>query len=387
MTICVDARALTEKMTGFGRYLGSTLDELLARDSVNQYILLSDRKICYDSGRFENCRKLEYRDSLLFPRSFYFVFRLPAYLKKKGIAPDVFWESQQLMPFRLPEKARKVLTVYDLTYKKYPGHTTFFNLLLSRLFYRASVRRADDLVCISENTERELRCFFPEETADKRIHMIYPGGLSPDAGEGGADESAVKKEVSDAAGGRFILFVGTVEPRKNIPLLLDAAPMLKGTAAVVICGKPGWESRDVLRRLKNTDNVVYLDYITETEKRYLIDRAFCCAVPSVYEGFGLPAVEAMQSGRIVVAADNSSLSEIVEMDELKFRTDDRRDFCEKVKRLASDQELRKAASDYCLRRGAQFSWKKCAMGYLDIFGARQPAYILTQKVGKRPRPE
>lgn len=366
MLIAIDARPLIKKRVGFGNLLFNTLMEILKIDSDNNYLLLSDREVWFPIESFSNVDVLYYKDSILYPKSFFYYLKLHVFLKKNGISPDVFWGTEHLMPKKLPEKTRKILTICDFTHIRYPNSTTKYNLLISKLFFLPSIRNADILACISENTRKELELLFNEEINDKIVSTIYLGGITK-------EKKAIKKDiyVSDnikrVASDPFVLFIGTIEPRKDISLLIKVAPKLLGKVHVVVCGKIGWERHSVKKQLLHTENLSYIDYVTDSEKEYLLKRCFCLIQPSIYEGLGLPVIECMQSGSLVLVADNSALHEIVEMDELRFKTDNVDDLYYKLDALLSDRNLYLASKSYCKLRGSEFHWNKTAAEYYNIF--------------------
>ena len=370
MNIGIDARPLIEKKTGFGYYLQNILTEILKIDKENTYYLFSDREIHFDSEKYINIRKVTYREGVLLKKTFYFYYNIAGFIDSQGIAMDVFWGTQHIMPIGFKPKVKRVLTIYDFTHILFPRSTTKFNLLVSHLFFRRSICNATDLICISYNTKSQLNAYFPKEIKNKNISMIYAGGLSDERTnkEDFSLGERLRTEIQELKNQRYVLFTGTIEPRKNISLLISAAPELKrNNIKIVLCGKIGWEKKSVIKKLYNTENLLYLNYVSEDERDFLMAHAICQVQPSLYEGFGLPVIESMQKGSVVVVANNSSLNELVELDYLKFKTTNPGDFCKKIISIANDEKLYKAAKKYCTRRGAEFSWEKAANKYLLLF--------------------
>ena len=367
MNIGVDARSLVRKKVGFGYFLKNMLDAILEKDDKNYYYLFSDREIVYDVSRFANVEIVTYKDNFLCPKSFYYYYRLPVFIKKKKIRLDVFWGTMHLMPRGFDQSVKKVLTVHDFTHIKFPKSTTKYNLLISKLFFAPSIRNADQIICISHNTEKELQEYYGRICKGKKIATVYEGGYI-DGTSTTINESNIRLEIKQLKEKRYILFVGTIEPRKNIKLLLKAATKLKGITQVVVCGKIGWEQEEIVEQLDQTDNFLYFNYVTQDEKMFLMKNTFCQVQPSLYEGFGLPVVESMQAGTVVLVADNSSLAELVEMNELKFETCSVNDFCEKIKNLINYTSIYSKAKAYCKNRGQCFQWSNAASSYLGFFG-------------------
>ncbi len=367
MNIGIDARSLVEKKVGFGYFLTNMLEEMLQMDTLNTYYFFSDREIVFDFHKYKNVKTVQYKDSFFFPKSFYYYFRLAGFIKKSGIKLDVFWGTMHLMPKGFDSTVKKVLTIHDFTHRKFPKSTTKFNLLVSKLFFGPSLVNSDEVVCISNNTKQELLFYYPNECKNKRVSVIYEGGYSKkEIDKLSYNEELIRKEILDIKHQKYLLFVGTIEPRKNISLLIEAAPKLSDVVKIVVCGKIGWEKEELVAKMKSTSDIFYFDYITQNEKIFLMKNAFCQVQPSLYEGFGLPVVESMQAGSIVMVANNSSLKEIVEMEELRFETNDVNDFCLKIKNLL-DKTKYEDAIRYCGKRGAFFDWHKAAQNYGSLF--------------------
>jgi glycosyltransferase involved in cell wall biosynthesis len=269
MIICVDARPLVEKKVGFGYFLQNMLEEILELDTTNKYILLSDRVVYFDISKYRNVKVVQYKTNFFFRKTFYYYFILPKFLKENSIKPDVFWGTNHIMPVGFSKGVKKILTIHDFTHKKFPKSTTKFNLLISRLFFAKSIENSDCIICISKNTEKELAGFYSKECKHKTITTIYEGGYSRrDLVHKTVEISNIRNELRKYDQKRYILFVGTIEPRKNIQLLINAAPKLKGFVEVIVCGKIGWESKEVISKLDSTDNLKYFNYISQDEKNF-----------------------------------------------------------------------------------------------------------------------
>lgn len=163
------------------------------------------------------------------------------------------------------------------------------------------------------------------------------------------------------------MFISTIEPRKNIDVLLNAFYNLNDKMDLVICGKIGWKCEQIEQRINNMDNVYYLNYVTDQEKAYLLKNAYVFVMPSLYEGFGIPVVEAMQMDIPVVVADNSSLKEIVQMSKLRFETHNYKQLNEILNMLYDNKEFYQKAKQYSMNRKKDFTWEKTALQYIKVF--------------------
>ena len=364
MIIGVDARTLIAQKTGFGYFLQNTMDAILRIDHENEYILFTDRDIVFNSDAL-NVHVFRYQDGPLLRKTFFYRWGLAKQIRKAGIKLDVFWGTTHFMPHSLGTDVLKVLTIHDFTPYKFPAATTRFNRIVTRSLFPGSVKDSDVLVSISKSTEMDIDLFAAKEAFGKKKVVVYEGGTATCSDE--ARKSYATARIRDLDSRPFVLFTGTIEPRKSIRTLIEAAPLLKDTASIVLCGKFGWETDEVRELLKATDNLSYLGYVTQGERDWLMSHAVCQIQPSLYEGFGLPVVECLQNGGICVVADNSSLHEIVELDSLRFRTGDAADLAEKVRGLVNNIDIVEEAKAYCSNRALDFSWDKTAKEYLDLF--------------------
>lgn len=366
MNICIDARSLVEKKVGFGHFLENMLKSILEYDKQNTYYLISDAKIYFDISKYENVKFITYKSGPILKKTFKFYFSISDILKREGIYPNVFWGTMHIMPQKLPKDTVKILTIHDFTHLRFKKSTTIKNRLILKLFFTQSIKNSDEIICISENTNFELKKFYGQYLYGKIIKTIYEGGIFKQGGDSNSVEP-IRDKIKKLALFPYILFVGTIEPRKDISTLIDVAEKLEGKLKVIICGKIGWEKKEIIEKLNSTENLIYLNYISENEKDYLMRNCFCQVQPSLYEGFGLPVVESIQNGTIVIVANNSSLKELIKNSYLKFETSNVQDLYDKIIALYNNKMLYNECKRYCAMRGKFFSWEKAAKSYLKEF--------------------
>lgn len=365
MNIGIDARPLIEKKSGIGYFLEYTLKNILELDQKNIYYLISDKEIYFDISNYKNVKKYIYGYGKVIKKSFFYFLKLHKKLEKDNIKLDVFWGTQHFIPKRL--NCRTVLTIHDLSFKLFPKTVDFKVRLISDLMFKSSVRMADDIVCVSNYTKKVLTHEYKDIMGDKKTHVIYIAGND--------DNYEMKKEeIYDElidkykfTNRKYILFISTIEPRKNIDVLLNAFYNLNDKMDLVICGKIGWKCEQIEQRINNMDNVYYLNYVTDQEKAYLLKNAYVFVMPSLYEGFGIPVVEAMQMDIPVVVADNSSLKEIVQMSKLRFETHNYKQLNEILNMLYDNKEFYQKAKQYSMNRKKDFTWEKTALQYIKVF--------------------
>jgi glycosyltransferase involved in cell wall biosynthesis len=221
---------------------------------------------------------------------------------------DVFHTCKLLHP---PRKARLTATIQDLTVWLFPGTHTPGVIEFEKAFAARILRRADGLIAASRSTRDDAARVLglnPE-----KIHVIYHGiaqhyyDVTPEAIAAAKDKFELKQA--------YILYIGTIEPRKNLDLLLDAyealSPSLRQNVGLVLAGPRGWAAPETLRRLATpAKGVRYLGYVPEEDLPGVLAGAEVLAYPSLYEGFGFPAAQAFAAGVPVVCSNVSSLPEI-----------------------------------------------------------------------------
>ena len=284
---------------------------------------------------------------------------LPLALRQTGV--DLLHAMAFVAP--LYEACPFVVTVYDLSFVHYPQLFRPLNRHYLSFFGRRSARRARRVLAISESTRQDvIRAWgVPPE----RVDVVYCG-VDPAFRPLSAEELDAFRRQRNLPE-HFALFLGTLEPRKNLDTLLEAyarwcqaqpsAPML------VIAGARGWYFQHVfasMEQLDLGDRVQFAGYVPAAELPAWYGAADLFVYPSQYEGFGLPVLEAMACGTPVITSDRSSLPEVVGEAGCLVSPDDASQLAESMRRVWSDDELRQAMRELGLARAAQFSWEQTA---------------------------
>ena len=360
MYIGIDARPLIKNKSGIGYFLDNILKGILEEDKENIYYLISDKDIFFEEKKYPNVKKYIYKNGKVVRKSFYFFFLLHKQLKKDNIKLDVFWGTQHFLPLNL--KCKKVLTVHDISFKIFPETVDAKVRLISNLMFKPSVKRADHIVCVSNYTKKLLLQNYNKSIKSKDVSVVYiSGNESKDYNN---EEDILKKY--NLKSGKYILFISTIEPRKNVDVLLDAMDKIDTELSLVVCGKEGWKCENTMERLKKAENILYLNYVSDNEKDCLLKNALSFVMPSVCEGFGIPVVEAMQADIPVIVANNSSLQELVEYEALRFETFNSTALAELICKMYNDEIFYEKAKEYCVKRKLSFSWKNTSKKYAEI---------------------
>jgi glycosyltransferase involved in cell wall biosynthesis len=362
LRVGIDIRPFYEPLTGVGWYLYYLLHELAKRDDVELW-LFGDARVTDDGPPLHadlppNARLCTFD---LRGKS---VSRLSrpmtaaAYVLWMELADcDVFFGANYFLPrLHAAVARRRVVTVHDLTYKRFPEllqKETLENL--DRQMQR-EVAAADAIVCVSESTRRDLLRYYDADPS--RVHAILSGLGTP----------AVAAPF-DGLPPRYILFVSTIEPRKNLGTLIDAYERLRDSGtydgALVVVGKVGWKSESLVPRLKRR-GIVHLDYVPAPQLATIYERAEAFVFPSIYEGFGFPLLEAMARGVPSIAARSSSLPEIGGDAALYFDPMDVDALTAQLARVLGDAALRAELAERGRAQAARFRWKDAAARTFEV---------------------
>jgi glycosyltransferase involved in cell wall biosynthesis len=259
----------------------------------------------------------------------------------------------------VPKSVRAVVSIHDASYLRFPETLEPKNLAYLRKHIDATVRRADLILTISETIAEEL-CEAYALPADRvRATLLGPPpSLAPI--EDGEAAALLKPLGLDRP---FLLHVGTLEPRKNHAFLFEVFNRLESfDGDLVLCGMEGWHVEPILKALENSperDRIRRLNYVSDTQLTALYRRAEALLFPSLYEGFGLPPIEAMRQGCPVISSNGGSLPEVVGQGGMVLPLETEA-WVAAVEALLSDSARRAAQVEAGRTRAAEFSWERCA---------------------------
>jgi glycosyltransferase involved in cell wall biosynthesis len=291
--------------------------------------------------------------------------QLPKLLTEKGV--DLVVEPAHFGPFNLPKHIKRVTVIHDMTVFLYPKYHVYMSQFLQRKILPGILRKSDHIITNSSNTTRDLINFFPfvqNKTTSILLgkDKIFSRQIDHDV--------LLRNKVNQP----YILFVGTLEPRKNIATLIKAFEIFKSETGqhhqLVLIGKKGWKSSDIFVGIDNspfTKDIIWLDYIAKKELPIFYSMAEIFVYPSFYEGFGLPVLEAMACGTPVITSEVSSLPEVGGSAVLYANPKSVAQLAQLITRLCVDPELRKKHSQLGLKQAAKFSWEKTAFETNNIF--------------------
>ncbi|MEP5766287.1 MAG: glycosyltransferase family 1 protein [Halieaceae bacterium] len=358
MRIAVDARPLAAPLTGIGRYTRALLEAMVPLG--HQWFLYSDRPLHMQLP--ENPRVMVRHGDARggTPGSLRWAQWQYSRWALQDVA-DLFWSPRHHLPLLLDSHIARVVTIHDLVWRQFPETMRVKNLWLERALMSPSIRSADQVICVSRFTASEVSRYYP--TAVGRCRVIH---------EAAEEAVAIAPPPIDLPG-QYLLFVGTLEPRKNLPRLLQALAALRDDPAVpplLIVGGSGWGGEDLPRliaELDLKDRVRLCGHVSDAELQGLYAGAHCLLMPSLYEGFGLPLLEAMQHGVPVIASSTSSLPEVAGDAGLLINPYSVAELADAIRRMVHEPELHARLSQRAGLRAAQFSWRRAAEETLQLF--------------------
>ncbi len=292
------------------------------------------------------------------PKRFWTQFGLPiALYRQRDI--DVFFTPTHYAPRFSPVPT--VVSVMDLSYIHFPQLFKKNDLYQLTNWTKYSVRQAAMVCTISQASKNDILHLYQKPA--EQVVVTYPGIKSMDKKEGIVTEKKTEK---------YLLFVGTLQPRKNIVRLIEAFSFVREKHKdinLVIVGKKGWQYEEILEAPKRWDveqSVVFKDFVDDEELAALYTHATCLVFPSLYEGFGLPILEAMQYDCPVITSNVSSLPEVGGDAVLYVDPKDPYDIAQKIEQLLSDSALRKELIAVGRKQLKKFSWEKTAKETLAV---------------------
>jgi len=368
MRIGLDATPLPLEPTGAGTYILQLIHALAELDSENDLFVFLHRSRLplFDEMPVGRIKFIPISDNTPAWRLIWEQVGLPSLVRQYEL--DLLHSLHYTSPFKLP--CLSVVTFHDMTFFMYPHLHTVLKRLLFPLYIRSSARRANALIAVSETTRQDaIRILaIPEQKI-----VTVPNGVSSDfrtiADQNLLQECRLKYQLPD----KFVLFVGTLEPRKNIPLLLRAFHRLlreDTSHHLVLAGNQGWMTGEVWQTLKDLqlEEFVHLTgYIPLSDLPMIYNLARIFIYPSLYEGFGLPPVEAMACGTPVIASAIPVNQEHVGEAGLLFLPGDEMSLFENLRRLINDRQMQAELSAKGRERSMAFTWRSCALSTLGVY--------------------
>lgn len=347
---------------GIARYSIQLIKYLLKLDPTYKFLIAIDRahavKLKPYCRKFDNLLIYEVRTSV--QRIFIEQFKLP--LTKRNI--DLIHYPDYAAPI-LPTMAKTVITVHDLSFLRFTTTFEWYKRVWKRTLIHLSCLTSDKIICVSHFTKDELSNLVP--VGANKSHVIHNGLIKPRFESGTSVQELVPSDC-------YLLFVGTLEPRKNVKRLLKAFSKVIGgekrDLKLVITGKKGWLYQPIFQTVKelNLNNkVVFTGFVSDDELATLYRNATALVYPSIYEGFGFPPLEAMAYGTPVITSNTSSLPEVVGNSAVLIEPFDTNQIADAIESILDDEEKQRKLREKGMERVKKFSWEKAAKETLEVY--------------------
>ena len=276
---------------------------------------------------------------------------------------DVYWSPRHHLPLA-SDLPPSLVTIHDLVWRRFPETMTVSGRLLEKVVSPRSIRQSRAIMVPSEFTGKELAEYYPDASGKIHVVPLAPGLARPSLAD--RPENQGRRE-------RYVLAVGTLEPRKNFGRLIDAfASLIDRTEqphVLKIVGNRGWKNRRVIERLSDPalrGRVHYLGNIPDRELSLAYAGAEFLVAPSLYEGFGLQVLEAMSFGLPIIATQESALSELLGGAGVLVDPYSIQDMASAMLRLMEDPQLRRQLGSAAALRAQRYSWARTAELTLDV---------------------
>ncbi|MCK9438865.1 MAG: glycosyltransferase family 1 protein [Patescibacteria group bacterium] len=369
MRLGVDIRVLMDNYySGVSVFTFNLLSSLLKKDKLSTY-----RFFCNSFKRKKIDLSPENTVQTFYPNKIfnYLLQKTFSYPKLDKIigGVDLFY-SPHINFSSFSSKVKKVITIHDLSFLRYPE---FFsqrkNFWHKSVNISKKIKDFDKIIAVSDNTKNDLIELL--KISENKIEVVYPGitnnlflnhNFSPDF-------LAKKYGISRS----YVLYLGTIEPRKNIIGLIKAYNLLRDAGfdhLLVLAGSWGWKTKEIKKewfKSRYKKDIIFTGYVPSEEKSVFYSQAELFVYPSFYEGFGFPPLEAMYFSLPVISSNVSSLPEVLSDSALLINPDKSGDLFEAMKILLIDQNLKTKLREKGKIRSSFFSWDKTSADYLKIF--------------------
>jgi glycosyltransferase involved in cell wall biosynthesis len=361
MRIAINGRSiLLSQRTGIGRYTYHLLDSLGKIDQNSEYILHAPKRLfdfkrrLPDFSRYKNFKnRLDYFHQGIGKSD---IYHLPC--------PDVIGIYS----------GKLIVTIHDLIYKTYPQAHSPETIELTEKYMQAIAAKADKIICISENTRRDFHAFF--NIPYEKTCVVYNGVdhqlFYPLPQEERRHAAGQLKELGIDK--PYILYVGTLEPRKNLHGLLESFARLKSKKVfhgqLVVVGMKGWMQEgtgELVKKLGIERDVIFTGFISDDQLRQLYNMAELFVFPSFYEGFGFPILEAFCCGAAVITSKTSSCAEIALDAALTIDPKDTEEIAQAMEQVLTDKSIKESLQGAGLKRAQEFSFLTTAQKTLDVY--------------------
>ncbi len=353
---------------GSGKIAFEVIKTIEKLDHQNDYSVLLTSKPLDDLPKERD----GFHYKIIKPTRFKTIVSIPLAYFLSSQKPDVIFSPTHYIPRFIPKKIKKVVTIFDLSYLYYPQFFTRKDLWQLKRWSKYSIQNSNHIITISKVTKKDMiLCYkIPKD----RITVCYPGYDSslfkPIKDKNEIDKVLAKYEIN----GNYIIYIGTIQPKKNLIRLIEAVARVEKLKLVIVGksrgeGRQGWmfqETLDKPKELGIEDRVTFTGFAPSSDLPYLISGSLAYFQPSLYEGFGLPVVEAMACGVPVAVSNTSSLPEVVGKAGLLFDPLKVDQIEQAIRTITTDKKLWIKLSKQNIKQAKKYSYLKMTRKIIKI---------------------
>jgi len=366
MLIGIDGNeANIQNRVGVGQYAFHVLWELSKLDSKNEYIIYLKNQPLLDLPKAT--KNWQYR--IFGPQKLWTRLALPIHLFTEKAQLDLFFSLSHYSPVLSP--CPTIPTIHDLGYLKYQSQFTQKDLYQLINWTRQSIKKAKHIVTVSQFSKNEIERIY--QINPQKITVAYNGVDTPLKVDSKTQNQILSSYNIQSQ--KYYLYLGTLKPNKNIPFLIKAfAQFLKITnqnTKLVVAGKKGWLFEEIFKTVQEEGigtNIIFTDFIDESQKWTLYQNAKALIMPSIYEGFGIPVIEAMKSNTPVISSNIPPLKEVIQDNGFYFDPTNQKDLVDQLINFEklSPKDIKKI-TDSAKVRADYFSWANTAKSIISVF--------------------
>lgn len=351
---------------GSGQVAFELLKNIHQLDETNKYTILLSGKPLQDLPK----PRANWKYKILRPGRLWTRIAVPIYYHLAKIKPDVILSPTHYVPRFI--KAKRVPIIFDLAFIHFPSMFKKDDLYKLTNWTKTSVLESAHVITISQSSKKDIVETY--KVPEKKVSVAYPGyddGIfriikDPDEIE------KIRKKYNTS--GNYIIYIGTVQPRKNLLRLIRSMKKIDNVKLVVVGkirgkGKQGWMNEEILeepKKLGIEEKIIFTDFVPTGELPFLISGSKAFILPSLWEGFGIPVVEAMACGVPVITSNVSSLPEVVGDGGLLVNPESETQIEQAIRLLVTDKKLHDKLSKKALEQAKKFSWQKMAKEVIKV---------------------
>lgn len=357
MKIIIDARMVDDKLHGIARYTYEIINKLAYENDLDITLLVNNLDLSKDIFKNDKLKFIKMKSPFLSPNE---QVELPYVLNK---FKDVLFHSPSFVSSPLI-KCKSVMTIHDLNHIKFPQYYSKLHKYYYKYIVKNCVLKAEKIITVSQYSKEELlkwlRC------SEDKIEVTYNGLDKKFCLIDDVDKLEKVKHKYDLPK-KYMLYIGNQKPHKNVKRLLEAISLLEDNITLVINGTPNDDIKNFLRQYKIKNKVKFIGYVDDKDLPALYNLAYLFIFPSLYEGFGLPPLEAMACGCPVITSNTSSLPEVVGDAALLIDPYSCEEIAEAIRKLLRDNSLYQELIKKGLANAHKFSWSITTKHTLNIY--------------------